>query len=123
MPVLQLFHPPLGLGVIPRLAAKLPCRWGNETLTIEVSSTSSVAPSITAKATSHLCEADRSIDDAVADGALAPLLVITAAMILTRLCPIQCTRTSVILNADHDLRHTIFARSPPTSQQPRLRAS
>ena len=29
---------------------------GNETLTIEVSSTSSVVPSITASATSHLCE-------------------------------------------------------------------
>ncbi len=30
--------------------------WGSETLTMELSSTSSVVPSITASATSHLCD-------------------------------------------------------------------
>src|ERR1700751_5510097 len=33
---------------------------GRETLTIEVSSTSKVAPSMTARATNHLCDADLS---------------------------------------------------------------
>src|ERR1700687_1038910 len=37
------------------LAEKLPCICGSETLTIEVSSTSSTVPSITASAINHLC--------------------------------------------------------------------
>src|ERR1700687_3484223 len=39
------------------LAEKLPCMCGNETLTIEVSSTSSTVPSITVSAINHLCGA------------------------------------------------------------------
>ena len=36
------------------LAEKLPCMWGSETLIIEVSIISSIVPSITAIAISHL---------------------------------------------------------------------